>query len=151
MGPTGASAQSMRSTADLDGIYLAVGPIAAVVRGTDGWDGAFGGELTLVRVAERRPVAAWALNLGGARFGTRNAGRLWLEGMVGTRRLVGVVVGVAAGPTVEVDEQIPPRAGIQGSVWLYAGVLPYLRVGAVRNGGRFVEIGLKLSLPAVRW
>jgi len=96
-------------------------------------------------------VAAVALNLGGARFGMRNAGRLWLEGMVGTGRLLGVVVGVAAGPTLEVDEQIPPRVGVQGSLWLYAGVLPYLRVGAVRDGGSFVEIGVKVSLPAVRW
>jgi len=137
--------------ANLDGVYLALGPVAAVIHDPDGWDGAVGGELTVARVTEHRPVAALALTLGGARFGTHNAGRLWLEGMIGTRRLLGVVVGVAAGPTVEVDEQIPPRAGIQGSVWLYAGVLPYLRAGAVRDGGRFIEIGVKLSLPAFRW
>lgn len=147
----GASAEPLRSTADLDGVYLALGPVAAVVHDPEGWDGVFGGELTVARVTEHRPVAAVAINLGGARFGKRNAGRLWLEGMIGTRRLLGLAWGVAAGPTLEVDEQIPPRAGVQGSVWLYAGVLPYLRVGAVRDGGRFIEIGLKVSLPAVRW
>ncbi len=151
LGQTGASAQPLRSTANLDGIYLALGPVAAVVHDPEGWDGVFGGELTVARVTEHRAVAAVALNLGGARFGMRSAGRLWLEGMVGTGRLLGVVVGVAAGPTLEVDEQIPPRVGVQGSLWLYAGVLPYLRVGAVRDAGSFVEIGVKVSLPAVRW
>jgi hypothetical protein len=150
-GPAPAAAEKLRSTRDLDGIHLALGPVGSAVHTGGSWDGAFGGEISLTRVTERRPLAAIGLGIGGARFSERAAGRLWAELSVATRRPLDVPIGLSVGPTAEVDQVIPPRWGAQATLWVYAGVIPYLRVGGVEKSGRFVELGLKIPLPAIRW
>jgi hypothetical protein len=146
-----ASADPLESSANLDGVYLAVGPVGSAVHTETSWDAAFGGELTLARITERRPIAALALSLGGHRYSERDTGRLWLEGMAATRWLRGTPIGLAGGPTLEVDRVIPARLGAQATLWAYVGVIPYMRVGAVDKSGIFFEMGLRIPLPAFRW
>jgi hypothetical protein len=132
----------------LDGTYLAVGPAGAAIYLDGGWDAVFGGELSLARVQERRPLAGYGLTLGAAAYTERSGGRLWADLQAGTRWL-GPTLGVGAGPVVEIDDLRPPRWGVQGSVWLYAGAIPYLRAGHLERTGTFIEFGLRIPLPAL--
>jgi hypothetical protein len=146
-----ASADELQSTADLDGVYIALGPVASLVRVESEWDGAFGGELMLVRVTENHPIGALGLAFGGVAFAEREGGRLWADALVATNKTFGISTGLSLGPTVEVHEVTPPRWGGQATLWVYAGVIPYVRVGAVADAGTFVDIGIKISLPALRF
>ena len=141
----------LRAGADLDGVYLALGPVGSAVRTEGSWQGAFGGEITLVRVAESSLVAGLGMSLGGTRFSDRDAGRLWIDGLIATRRPLDLTVGLSVGATAEVDEVIPPRYGAHGTLWLFVGVIPYVRAGIVERAGGFVELGVKLAIPTVRF
>jgi hypothetical protein len=79
--------------------------------------------------------------------------------MLGSDRL-GALVGISAGIAAEwepfVREQgmsnLPtPRLGAVASVWVFAGVVPYVGVGTFAQSGSFVEIGVRLALPAIRF
>jgi hypothetical protein len=142
---------SLRSPANLDGVYLALGPVGALVHVEDDWDGAFGGELSLWRVRERQLISGVGIGLGGHKFSERDGGRLWGEISAAHRTPLGLALGVAAGVATEVDDLITPRWGAYGSLWLFAGVLPYVRVGSVQTSGAFVDLGIKIALPAIRW
>jgi hypothetical protein len=146
-----ARADRLDSSADLDGLYLAIAPVGAAVHTETAWDATFGGELMLARITERQTIAVLGLVVGGHRYSERNTGRLWLDGLVGTRRVLDLALGLSVGPTAEVDRVIPPRFGAQATLWAYVGVMPYLRVGAVEKSGTFFEIGLRIPLPALRW
>jgi hypothetical protein len=128
-----------------------LGPVGALVR-TDGeWDGAFGGEASLWRIREHSILSALGLGLGGQKFSEGNAGRLWADFLAGYRTAFGAAFGLGIGVTTEVDEVIPARWGGHASLWVYAGVIPYIRVGAVDGRGAFVDVGLKITLPALRF
>jgi len=141
----------LRASADLDGFYVTLGPIASVVRVESEWDAAFGGELMLIRVTEQRPVVALGLAVGAIAFAEREGGRLWADVVVATQKPFGISTGLSLGPTVEVHDVIPPRWGGQATLWIFVGVIPYVRVGTVKEAGTFVDIGLKISLPALRF
>jgi len=141
----------LASTANLDGLYLALGPLGGASVTADGWVGTFGAEVLLVRVRERRPLAALGVVAGAVRFSELERGRLWLDLLAGSRWPLGVAIGVQAGGLLEVDEINRPRAGLQGSLWVYGGIVPYLRVGTVQESGPFFELGVGLPLPVLRW
>jgi hypothetical protein len=119
------------------------------VEGT--WDGGFGGELSLVRVNEHRRLAGLGISLGGLQYTERSGGRLWGDLFGSTRTVAGVMTGLSLGLAVEVDEVRRWRWGAQGTLWVYAGVIPYVRMGSLQRGGLFVDVGLKIPLPALRW
>ena len=79
------------------------------------------------------------------------SGRIGLEGMVGTRRLLGPMLGLSLGPVVELGLRHHPRPGAQVGLWLFAGISPYVRLGAVTESGIYIETGVQLSLPVRRW
>jgi hypothetical protein len=139
------------STANLDGTYLALGPLGGAAVGRDGWTGTFGGEVLLVRVREHRPLAAVGLVAGAVRYSDVDRGRLSLDLLAASKRLLGVALGLQAGPLVEVDELRRPRFGAQAGIWLYAGIAPYLRCGTIERSGPFFELGVRIPLPAFRW
>lgn len=114
------------------------------------WDAAFGGEAGLYRIDARRRLIALGLATGGVWYSAREGGRVWVHGELGLS-LLGRVIGISAGPTVELDDERPPRWGAQGSLWVFAGVIPYLRIGAVQDTGAFFEAGIRISLPTLRW
>lgn len=146
-----AAADELPDTGDLDGSYLFLGPVGAAVTIEEEWDGAFGGHAAWLRIRERRAIAAAGASLGGVRYSARDGGRVWLEGVVGTRRLGNVLIGLSAGPAIELAPTEHPRAGVTGAAWLFAGIVPYLRGGAFDEAGAFVEIGVAIALPIGRW
>jgi hypothetical protein len=145
---------ALRYTGDLDGDYVILGPIGGAVQIEDAWDGAFGAGLGWLRVRERRALSAAGATLSASRYSERDGGRLALEVVAGTRRipgLGGVLVGISAGPALELGTVQHPRAGVTGAAWLFAGVVPYVRAGTFDEAGAFVEVGLALALPVARW
>jgi len=141
----------LRAAGDLDGLVLAVGPVGSAVHRDGAWDGTFGGEALLIRVREGAAVTALGVAVGGLRFAETEQGHLWLDLVTATNRPFGIAVGASAGVALEVDAVRPPRVGWQATVWAYAGVVPYIRAGRIDRSGGFVEVGLKIPLPAFRW
>jgi hypothetical protein len=125
------------------------------------WDASFGGEVVAGRFepgradpppgSDRPWLSGWAVAAGAAAYSDRDGGRVWLQLAAGTRRLGGVLVGLAAGPVVELSEARHPRWGGQGSLWLFAGATPYVQITSVTDGEVAVDVGLRIPLPAVRW
>lgn len=144
-------AAQVETTAGLDGTYVALGPAGGATFQGGEWDSIFGGELVLARVDEGRALSAFGVALGGGRFGVGGRGRLWADVLVATNRLPFVTLGLAGGVIAEVGEVGHNRWGGAGTLFAYAGVMPYVRVGAVARSGRFVELGLRIPLPALRW
>lgn len=150
-GPRSSSPGAASSSADLDGSYLWLGPGGGAARIEGVWHSSFGASITWVRVRERAWLGAVGANLGAARWTERDGGRLWLDGLIGSRRLVGALVGVSLGPVLELGELHHPEIGMSGTIWCFAGVVPYLRAGVIDAAGGFVEVGVQLSLPVTRW
>lgn len=136
-------------TASLDGLYVWLGPVGAAGRLDATWDSMFGGDLTIVRVREGAGLGALGASAGASLWAARGGGRIWLDGLVGTR-LGGRMYGASAGPLVELAELAHPRIGGSVGLWAFFGPTPYARVGAVADLGAFVEIGLHLALPVFR-
>lgn len=121
-------------------------------------DASLGGELVAgafepggTDAADRPWLAGWAASVGAAAYSERDGGRVWLQLATATRRMGGVLVGIAAGPTLELAETRHARWGGQGSVWLFAGATPYAQVTSLTDGELAVDVGLRIPLPAVRW
>jgi hypothetical protein len=131
--------------------FLALAAIGSAVRVEGAWDGAWGGEVGFGQMRDAPVLSAWAASVGLVGFTARSGGRLWSELTVGTRWPTGTLVGIGAGPAVELDRIRTPRWGGQVTVWAFAGVVPYARVGALDPGGVFVDVGLRIAFPAVRW
>jgi hypothetical protein len=136
-------------TWDLDGLYVWLGPGGAASHVDGMWDSTIGGDLAVVRIREREPLGAVGASLGASRWTERGGGRIWLDAIAGTR--LGRMVGVSAGPLLELDELQHPRIGGSFGVWAFLGVTPYARVGAVDELGVFAELGVHIALPVHRW
>lgn len=158
-GPTSASADEpapvpaprLRASSDLDGLYVWLGPAGAAARVEGRWLSSWGGSLQVVRVRERAPVGVAGAWLSASHYAGRDGGRIALEGVIGTRRLLGPMLGVGAGPVIELGDLHHPRPGFEASAWIFAGITPYVRVGWVAETGGLVELGAQLSLPVRRW
>lgn len=148
--PAAAPPRLPRAVGDLDGVYLWIGPSGAAIQIDGAWDSAWGGGVQVLRIRERAAVGAVGVWLGGVHYAARDGGRLWLEGVVGSRRLGGQMIGVSAGPALELGATRHPRVGVAMTAWWFAGVTPYARVGSLVDTGGFVELGVAVSLPAWR-
>lgn len=131
--------------------FVALTILGSAVRMGGDWDSGFGGELAIGSIVERGALAAWAAAVDVLAYSERSGGRAGLEGAVGTRWPTGLLVGLAGGPVVELDDVRKPRLGVQASIWVFAGVIPYVRAGSVEKTGVFVDIGLRIPLPVWRW
>jgi hypothetical protein len=140
---------TFRPSWDLDGTYLWLGPLGAASLVDAKWDSTFGGEAAVVVVREGAPVGLAGGNLGASRWTERGGGRIWLDGLVGTR-LLGRMMGASLGPILELSELAHPRLGASIGVWAFAGITPFARVGAVSNLGMFAELGIHIALPVLR-
>jgi hypothetical protein len=134
---------------DLDGVYLWLGPVGAASYVDAQWDSTFGGEAALVVVRERERLALVGVNLGASRWTVRGGGRVWLDGLIGSRPL-GRMVGASIGAILELSDFARPRIGASIGVWAFAGVTPFVRIGAVSDLGMFAELGLHIALPVLR-
>lgn len=135
----------------LDGTYLWLGPTGAASYVATAWDSTFGGDATLVRVREQHRLAVVGGTFGASRWTERGGGRVWLDAVAGTRISASRMVGVSAGPIVELSDFAHPRYGASAGVWAFVGVTPFARVGTVEKLGTFAEIGLHITLPVLRW
>lgn len=142
---------SRRAAAGEPDRFVAVAAIGSAVRVEGDWDGAYGGEVGVGQMRDAPVLSAWAASVGLVGFTARTGGRLWGELTVGTRWPTGYLVGIGAGPAVELDRLRTPRWGGQATVWAFAGVVPYARVGVLDPGGLFVDVGLRIAFPAIRW
>ncbi|MBC7973342.1 MAG: hypothetical protein H7138_00030 [Myxococcales bacterium] len=138
-----------RPSWDLDGLYLWLGPIGAASYVETRWDSTFGVEATLGVVREGAPVGLIGINVGASRWTRREGGRIWLDGVVGTR-VLGRMLGASLGPIVELAELARPRLGASVGLWGYAGIAPFVRVGGVSDLGMFAELGVHIALPVLR-
>jgi hypothetical protein len=139
------------SPSEMDGVHVTIGPVGAVTHIEDSWYSAAGAELSLVYLREHCLPAAVGLAGGGISYAGRDGGRLWLEAEVAFNRPLPFGIGVSGGVVAEVDPVAEPRYGVQGTLWVFAGVIPYVRAGTVDVSGDFVEIGVMVKIPAVRF
>lgn len=139
---------TFRPSWDLDGLYLWLGPTGAASHIDGAWDSTIGGHATMVRVRERAALGVVGAMVGATLWTERGGGRIWLDGLVGTR--LGRMVGLSAGPLVELGPLAHPRMGASVGLWGFVGVAPYVRVGVVDQLGGFAEIGLHVALPVLR-
>jgi hypothetical protein len=138
-----------RDSSDLDGTYVWLGPDGAASWIDSRWDSTFGVDASVVRVREHEAAAAIGGTLGAAKWTSRGGGRVWAELLMGTS-LAGHVVGLSAGPLLELSDFAHPRIGGSIGIWGFVGVTPYARVGTVEEFGKFAEIGVHIALPAFR-
>lgn len=136
-------------SSNLDGTYLWLGPSGAASRAGAQWDSTFGIDASVVRVREHEVVAAIGGTVGASKWTVKEGGRIWAEALVGTS-ILGRVVGLSAGPIVELSDVAHPHVGGSIGVWTFVGVTPYARVGTVDGLGNFAEIGVHIALPAFR-
>jgi hypothetical protein len=134
---------------DLDGVYLWLGPVGAASYVDAQWDSTFGGDATLVVVRERERLGLLGATVGASRWTARGGGRVWLDGLIGTRA-IGRMVGASIGAILELSDFERPRIGGSIGVWAFAGVTPFARAGAVSDLGMFAELGLHIALPVMR-
>lgn len=146
--PAAVPASTARPSWDLDGLYLWLGPTGAASRIDATWDSTIGADATVIYVREREALGAIGATLGASRWTVRGGGRIWLDGLVGTRLVR--MVGVSAGPILELSELSHPRLGGSVGLWAFLGVTPFVRTGMVRDLGGFVEVGVHIALPVLR-
>lgn len=137
------------SSENLDGVHVWLGPVGAASRVDAAWDTTFGADLSIVRVREGAALGVVGASAGASRWSERGGGRIWLDGVAGTR-LGGRMYGASAGPILELSELAHPRIGASVGVWAFFGVAPFARMGVVGDLGPFVEVGVHLSLPVFR-
>jgi hypothetical protein len=152
-GPDEPGAPALPDSSNLDGSYVYLAPIGGVARTEGAWDGVFGGSVSVVRVREARWAGTLGLSVGATRFTDSDRGRVWADLLLGTRRLTGdrLMLGVGVGPMVELDDLRHARFGARARIWCHVGVVPYVGFGVLERSGSFIEAGLEVSLPALRW
>lgn len=144
VGPAGFS-----PTWDLDGVYLWLGPSGAGSHVDGDWDSTFGADAAVVRIRERSLLGTIGGSFGASRWTVRGGGRIWLDALVGTR-VFGRMIGLSAGPLVELSELAHPRVGGSIGVWSFLGITPFARLGSVQDLGIFGEVGVHIALPVYR-
>jgi hypothetical protein len=147
-GPAVVPPATFRPTWDLDGLYLWLGPVGAASHVDAKWDSTFGADAAFVSVHEAAALGLVGVNLGASRWTERGGGRIWLDGLVGTRWF-GRMIGASLGPMVELSDLERPKLGASIGVWGYAGIAPFVRVGGVSDLGMFAELGVHLALPVL--
>jgi hypothetical protein len=135
----------------LDGHYLSIGPVAGATTLDDTWTSVVGAELSWVLVREGRIPAGLGVALGAVSFAGEPGGQAWFELEAGLDRLGPLKLGLGLGPVMRFDGIEPPRFGGQATLWIFAGVLPYVRTGVLAGdgprSGSFVELGVMIKIP----
>lgn len=143
VGPSGFAPSSI-----LDGVYVWLGPTGSLARVEGATDSSIGVAAAIVRVRESAAIGMIGIAAGASLWTARDGGRVWVDGVVGTR--LGRMAGVSVGPLIELGDLHHPRIGGSIGVWAFLGVTPYARVGAIQDGGGFAEVGLHIAFPIFR-
>jgi hypothetical protein len=133
---------------NLDGHYLTLAIKGSALRGPR-WDSAFGLSASYLRLREARVAALLGVSLSATRLSSARAGVVSVEAVIGTRAL-GPLAGIGGGPSARITDLAHPRWGGVATVWIFAGIVPYLRVGVHRQEDAYIEVGAQLTLPIFR-
>ncbi len=151
---SGREGSGHRLNSYLDGTYLTLGPVAGALAIENSWNSAVGAELSIVRLREGHLPALLGVSLGAVVFDDRMGTRTWAELEVGFDNLLGWRLGrfapkfgLSGGLAVEFDRVRPPRLGAQGTFWIFAGIVPYVRIGTLEEVGTFFEAGVMIKVP----
>ncbi len=139
------------SSANLDGNHLWLALWGARTEAAYGYDSCVGGELAITRVREGEALGLVGGTLGGGRYAESDDKRLWANAVAGTRRGTGWMLGGSAGAVLELSPTARPKLGATVGVWAFVGVVPFARVGAMEGRGAFLELGVEIALPVLRW
>lgn len=135
--------------------HLVLGPSVAAVHRDQAWDSAVGAQLQLHRRRQSPTLSILGLSLSAATFAKYEAIRLGLDVYAGTRLLGGIPIGLGLGPVADVFLSHRPRGGARATIWLYAGVVPYVSVATMHGlgapDGIELEAGLKIPFSLVHW
>ena len=131
-----------------DGLYVTAGPLGGGTRIEGEWTSGIGLEVSVVSLREQQLPALLGVCGGWYSYTEQPGGRIWLEAEAALGRPVPIGLGVGA--VAEVDRIRPPRFGVQATLWVMAGVVPYVRVGTLQERGGFLEVGLMIKLPLPR-
>lgn len=149
--PSAGGEGSSAATTTLDGTRVLLAPQVAWAQAARGGDSLVGAELALATTRERRTLAACGVRVGAARYAKGDAGRVWIAALAGTRRATGALLGAELGAALELSAHAHARPGLSIGVWVYAAVVPFVRVVAVRDQGVVADVGITLPLPIARW
>ncbi len=107
------------------------------------------------RQRKERLLASLGLSAGVASFARYRAFRLNLDAYAGTEIIENLPFGLALGPVVDLFHTHEARTGAQGTLWIYAGLAPYLRVTAMYGlgapAGMEFELGLRIPFSLRHW
>lgn len=145
------SDEAPQPAGDLDGLHLWLGAWGARTESDDGADSCVGLELAITRIREREPLGLLGVAMNVGRYASSDDGRISTLALAGTRRGTGWMIGASAGPLVELSPTARPKFGASAGLWIFAGVVPFVRLSAMEGRGAFFEAGVSLALPVVRW
>ena len=143
--------EALPAVDDFDGFYLTAGPTLSLTRSQGDWVTAAGGELSALWLGEHCVPALVGVTFGGQFHGNRDGGRIWGEAEVAFNRPLPVPVGLAVGASMDIDHPAPADVGAHATLWMFAGVVPFIRVGSLERSGSFVELGVAFKLPWRVW
>ncbi len=132
-------------------MHLWLGAWGARIESAEGADSCVGLELAVTRIRERELLGALGLAVNAGRYASSDDGRISALALAGTRRGTGWMIGASAGPLVELSPTARPKLGASAGLWIFAGVVPFLRLSTMEGRGAFFEAGVSLALPVVRW
>lgn len=142
---------ALAESADLDGHYLSLGPRGGAIYSEGEWDGAFGGEASFYRHRGGRPLSILGASGGMIQLSELDGGHAFGEIGAGGQLGLGLRVGLGFGITARLSPTRHTRWGGHATLWGFAGAIPYVRAGILQDTGMFVDLGIRLALPTVRW
>ncbi|MBP6630858.1 MAG: hypothetical protein KBG28_22990 [Kofleriaceae bacterium] len=150
-GPAWADQATLRPSGHPDADLLWLGATGAVWHDAAGADSAFGGHLAWTRLRQHGRVPVVGLGAAVVRPARASTARLTLEGLAGRRLRPWLALGLSLGPALELRQNAPARAGVTGSLWLFAGVSPFVRATTTTDGATVLEAGLEIAVPVARF
>ncbi len=136
-------------------LHLALGPTIAGTRLDSGWDSQVGGELHLVHLTPSRHIAIHGAALGVANFSRTRATRLSLDLYTGVALSADFTLGLGVAPFVDLFADHRPLGGARATLWIHAGIAPYLSVSKVwglgASGTMDLSLGLRIPFSVIRF
>ena len=136
-------------------LHLALGPTIAGTRLDSGWDSQVGGELHLVHLTPDNRIALLGAAVGVANFSRTRATRLSLDLYSGVALSPDFTLGLGVAPFVDLFADHRPLGGARATLWIHAGIAPYLSVsqrwGLGTSGNVDLSIGLRIPFSVIRF
>lgn len=135
-------------------LHFALGPTVSALHRSSAWDSKVGAGAYLAwdRPSSSISTLGTLVELSG--FGGTDATRLTADLFLGIQ-LSDFSVGIGIGPLLDLFPNHRPQYGVRSTVWLFAGITPYLSISSISGLGApedpEIEVGLKIPFPAISW